>query len=86
MKVKLSSCGNPDYRQDPNASISPAETISVETLKEASERCESYIARWDLGGGNWAGGQVYDAGKQIARISYNGRIWGMNGNEINEED
>jgi len=82
MTVKLSSCGNPDHRQNPNDSLSPEICASVATLEEASERCEAYIAEWNLGGGNWSGGQVYDGKKQIARISYNGRIWDMNDKEI----
>lgn len=83
MTVKLSSCGNPDHRQNPNDSLSPEICASVATLEEASERCMAYIAEWNLGGGNWSGGQVYIRGnEQIARISYNGRIWDMDDNEI----
>ena len=81
--VNLSSCGNPDHRQNPNKNMSPAESIQVTTLEEASEICQSYIAKWNLGGGNWSGGQVYLDKKQIARISFNGRIWDMNDEEIN---
>lgn len=82
MTVKLSSVGNPDFRQDPNASQSPAKTVRVLTLKGAGRVCQSYIADWNLGGGNWTGGQVYKGKKQIARISYNGRIWDLNDKEI----
>ena len=82
MTVKLSSCGNPDHRQNPNDSLSPKVNFQVATLKGASEICMKYIASWDLGGGNWSGGQVYEGGKQIARVSYNGRIWDMEDEEI----
>lgn len=35
---------------------------------------------WDLGGGNWSGGQVYNAeGRVIAEVSYNGRVWQFHG-------
>jgi len=82
--VKLSSCGNPDFRQDSKREYSPTLFVEVPTMEEASGICKEYIAEWDLGGGNWSGGQVYDDKKQIARISYNGRIWDLNGNEKEE--
>lgn len=78
--VKLSSCGNPDHGQF--APLSDTKLIRVATLEEASEKCLAYIAYWNLGGGNWSGGQVYDAKKQIAQISYNDRIWDMDDKEI----
>lgn len=48
----------------------------VTTLEQASEACLAYIARNDLGGGNWTGGRVVDveSGDLVAAISYNGRI------------
>lgn len=82
MKVKLSSCGNPDLKQDPNKSRSPNKFLHVANLKDASRVCLIYINAWNLGGGNWNGGQVYEGKKQIARISYNGRIWGMDDKEL----
>ncbi|MBA7666269.1 hypothetical protein ES703_74348 [subsurface metagenome] len=85
MTVKLSSCGNPDLRQNPNDSLSPEASIEVATLKGASEICLKYIANWNLGGGNWAGGQVHEDGKQVARVSYNGRVWDMDDEEIKQE-
>jgi len=85
MTIKLSSCGNPDHGQNPHDSLSPKVSIEVATLKGASEICLKYIANWNLGGGNWAGGQVYEDGKQIARVSYNGRVWDMDDEEIKQE-
>lgn len=82
MSVKLSSCGNPDLQQNPNDSLSPEVHFQVATLKGASLMCVIYIARWSLGGGNWSGGQVYIGNKQIARVSYNGRVWDLNDKEI----
>lgn len=73
--VKLSSCGNPDFRQNPDDSLSPMMVIEVNDLQKASEVCGLYINKWDLGGGNWNGGQVYQDEEEIAHISYNGRIW-----------
>lgn len=75
MIVKLSSCGNPDFKQNPNSRLSPSEEMPVSTFKEASHVCRTYIAKWNLGGGNWSGGQIFRGNKQVAQISYNGRIW-----------
>ena len=78
MIVLLASRGNPDVGQDPNRSLPGVRAYRAEvpTLQEASEACRSYIKRHNLGGGNWFGGQVYDAtGTWIASVSYNGRVW-----------
>jgi len=76
--VNLASVGNPDYRQDPTKSISPEIQRTVNSFREASDACMDYIAEWDLGGGNWTGGQIFKNGIQVAEISYNGRIWKLN--------
>ena len=33
--------------------------------------------QYDLGGGNWNGGQICEEGRPLARVSYNGRVWDM---------
>jgi len=72
--VVLSNVGNPDFKQ--YAPIAPNFIMPARTLKEASELCLEYINEWDLGGGNWSGGDVYHPVKgHIASISYNGRVW-----------
>ncbi|MCA1064796.1 hypothetical protein QTG56_24630 (plasmid) [Rossellomorea sp. AcN35-11] len=74
----MSSVGNPDFGQDPNNSLLgvPNETRKINSLEEASQACSEYINTYGLGGGNWSGGYVYDTKhKQVAYISYNGRIW-----------
>lgn len=80
LTVKLSSCGNPDFGQ--YAPLSPTKIIKLHTLREAIEQCKAYIASWNLGGGNWNGGQVYSDKGHIATISFNGRIWDLDDNEI----
>lgn len=82
MKLLLKSCGNPDYYQDPTGPICPTMKVNVDTFKMASEKCREYITEYDLGGGNWIGGQVMENNNQIAKISYNGRIWDNEGEEI----
>ena len=82
-RINLESCGNPDYQQ--YAPVSPKLETFGRTLEDASKACRNYIEYWNLGGGNWTGGQVFDGlgdDKQVARISYNGHIWDMNDNKI----
>ena len=77
MRVKLASCGNPDYFQDPDAPLYGCEKnhyLVVKTLEEAAKACEEFIARNSLGSGNWAGGEIFDGDKIIAKVAYNGRL------------
>ena len=77
MKVTLASCGNPDHFQNPYEPMWGCESdskITVNSLEEASAKCRKFIDRNFLGGGNWAGGDVFENNKIIARIAYNGRI------------
>lgn len=80
MLVTLSHEYNPDledkggYWSDPVDPKEPRE-VAVNSLQEASKVCRDYIERNQLGSGNWTGGMVSEDGKQVARISYNGRIW-----------
>ena len=74
-KVLLASVGNPDFRQDSSRSLPgvPRRTLRVASLADASKACRAYIEHYDLGGGNWLGGEVKQAGTVVAKISYNGR-------------
>lgn len=76
-KVLLASVGNPDFGQDSRRSLPgvPRKTLRVASLADASKACRAYIEHYDLGGGNWLGGEVKKDGAVIARISYNGRAW-----------
>jgi hypothetical protein len=77
MEVILASCGNPDHYQDPFLPMWGCQDnckLSVESLEEASRFCLEFIRKNDLGGGNWAGGQVLKGKKVIAVIEYNGAI------------
>lgn len=78
--LKLSNVGNPDLHQDPTSKLFGTEVgfIKCKTLEDCSKVCLMYIEHYDLGGGNWDGGQVFQDEKcsvQVAQISYNGRIW-----------
>jgi hypothetical protein len=78
MIVKLSHGPNPDimsggyWSQPVDHGV---QEIEVEDFAEASRVCREYIERNNLGGGNWDGGQVMQDGMQVAKVSYNGRIW-----------
>lgn len=55
----------------------------VSSFGEASELARSFITMHDLGAGNWSGGQLFGLdGQRIGSVSYNGRVWGMDGVEI----
>jgi hypothetical protein len=84
MQLTMSSCGNPDFGQNPSQSLSPAVMISVSTFQEASQACQASIDQYDLGGGKWTGGQLVAHQQQIARVSYNGRVWDMDDHCIYE--
>lgn len=88
-QVKLSNVGNPDFRQDSRRPL-PETTcgwVKVGTFAEASALCRLYISFYDLGGGNWNGGEVTDAasGLVLGRVSYNGRVWANYGKPNQKE-
>ena len=50
--------------------------LPVANLVEASEVCQRYIKKYNLGGSNWTGGRVInDNADFVASVSYNGRVW-----------
>jgi hypothetical protein len=77
MTVELKHAANPDIAGGYWEARPPkgARLVTVGSLKEASDVCQSFIREWGLGGGNWTGGAVRRNGKTVARISYNGRAW-----------
>ena len=74
-QIVLASCGNPDRGQNPNESISPTKIVVVNSIEECQVVVSKYVDDYDLGAGNYAGGQVYQDGDYIGRVSYNGRFW-----------
>jgi len=76
--VILDNRGNPDRGQHPNLRLPgvPSRKAKVAGFEEASKACRDYIEKHELGGGNWTGGQVLDAkGKEVAYVSYGGKVW-----------
>lgn len=47
----------------------------VVLINSASAACEAYLAKYNLGGGNWTGGQLFEQGQPVGHVSYNGRVW-----------
>lgn len=88
LQINLSAAVNPDDYQ--RGSVRPAITehlVPISSFLEARQVARKFIEDNDLGGGNWDGGQIYENGKQIAYVSYNGRVWSgiQNGSTKNEE-
>jgi hypothetical protein len=79
--VILDNRGNPDFGQDPTQRLPGTKRrfCPVNSLKEASEMCSSYIEDNNLGGGNWTGGRIMAlsgaSGVDVGRVSYNGKVW-----------
>ncbi len=86
LTVTLSHVANRDIRSGgywvPPKDSGEARNVRVASLREARAKCLAYIDRNELGSGNWIGGAVFKNDVQIANISYNGRIWGMDGKEM----
>jgi len=90
MSVELGHCPNPDIRDLGGywgVALDPPgpERVKVADLKEARDACLRFIKRNGLGGGNWDAGKVFVDERQIAAVSYNGRIWNPEQQEIAEE-
>lgn len=75
LRVQLRAPGNPDFRQ--YADLAPRQVASVADLPQAAQVCQAYIAKFELGSGNWGcgAGEVRRNGRLYARISRNGRVW-----------
>jgi hypothetical protein len=91
LEILLANVGNPDHRQDPDRplpGVPSGEWRAVATWDEASSVVRAYIDEHDLGGGNWAGGEVRNAttGESVGRVSYNGRIWPTTPSRAVEDD
>lgn len=78
--MTLKSCGNPDYGQ--YAPISNPQSAKGATLTAMVKAAEDYREFWNLGGGNWIDPVIKENGKAVATVSYNGRVWAMDGTEI----
>ena len=75
--VTLGAYGNIDHGENPYKALQGVfqGTKQAETIEELQQIVRTYIDDNDLGSGNWSGGDVFEDGKKIGRISYNGRWW-----------
>jgi hypothetical protein len=78
--ISLTSVGNPDFQQ--YCPISNPESVYADTLEGLVVEVSAYIKKWSLGGGNWPNPTFYDKGKASGYITYNGRVWDKDKNEI----
>jgi hypothetical protein len=87
LTVKLAHRPNPDlfdrggYWDEP-AESGKTQAVPVNTYAEASKVCQDYIRRNSLGAGNWTGGNIYQGRTKVGHVSYNGRVWDIEGKEI----
>ena len=75
MLLKLKGVGNQDLQQ--YADVSPSRILEAGSFAEASRKTLEYIKTWNLAGGNLVA-EIFDkrkGGKQIASVSYNGKVW-----------
>ena len=78
--VTLSACGNIDHNENPYSNIVNGITVKggivvADSIEECQRLVRNYIEDNYLGGGNWTGGRVFENGKRVGYISYNGRYW-----------
>lgn len=78
-EVRLLAGGNPDRLQQHGKlpGVPNYTDGGHQSIKECAKAVRDYIERYNLGSGNWLGGDVreVESGKWVASISYNGRIW-----------
>ena len=75
--VNLKTCGNIDYGENPYEPMFgvPSCTVECQTIEECRKKVREYIEEYNIGSGNWIGGQVYDVNDNvIGQIYYNGRF------------
>ncbi len=75
-QVTLRASGNPDHGQFIDSGVlAPTQIRSGGSIDECQKAVRAYIEEYNLGAGNWVGGEVRTGGRILGRISYNGRFW-----------
>lgn len=87
MTLTLSHAANPDVRGgywDGKPDCPKMQKVEVANLSEASMKLRAWVNAWGIGGGNLpkSCGDVRDGRKLVAHVSFNGRVWAPNGEEI----
>lgn len=83
-EVELGAEPNPDFDQNSHEGTVNIKKhrVRVKNMQEAKDKVVKFIMDNDLGSGNWVGGDIYQYGKKVGYISYNGRVWDNQGNSI----
>lgn len=85
LEVLVGSEKNPDFKNDSYNPIIKNKKIQVKSIAEAVKICKKFIDDNQVGSGNWYAadaGWIFQDGKKIARVAYNGRVFDMNEKEI----
>lgn len=84
LEIELEALPNPDHGADSiEGTINiKKHKVKVNNISEAVALVHSFIEENNLGAGNFSGGQLYENGKIIGKISYNGRVWDINDNPM----
>lgn len=96
-RMVLQALGNPDHGENPYQYITEPKEITGRSIDDLVKQANNWIDENDIGSGNWSMAEVwrtdgngYGDGHDelIGYMSYNGRIWAENPNEVNmpEED
>lgn len=82
LEVAVGAGKNPDMPSDPvNHPVISTKKVKVNSIEDAVKVCRKFIDEHNVGGGSWGaagGGWVYDSGKKIARVAYNGNVFDLN--------
>ena len=75
MYVLLAARGNPDFSEDPSRTpwgMPPDRVVMVSGMDGARCAVRNFIDHNGVGGGQWVGGDVWQGGKRLGGIAYNG--------------
>jgi hypothetical protein len=85
--VTLEATPNMDFETGKESIIRiPKKEVSVKSIEEAKNVVKKFINDNDLGGGNFKSANIFKDGKKIGYISYNNRVWSIDGNEMKYEN
>lgn len=86
-EVTLEAVGNPDYEgydyRGRMFHVKPSKAI-CSSIEECQKKVEEFIDEYNLGGGNWSGGEVFKNNEFIGYISYNTRFWDKDSEDFKE--
>lgn len=83
MEVEMKADPNPNANDDRATIRIKAFRHRVDSFKDASRAVRHFIETNNLGSGNWTGGRIFDdQDRVVGRVSFNGRVWDNDNNEI----